>query len=218
MIFTYLYMQLWQKADEKYLKTAKKMAERYNNQKKVVKFQVGDIITIRVPRIDRTSSDLPHLLCVVVDVKGEAHSCIVSGKMSLIICINVYSCECTNYVYADVNMVWSTHTTLLMSWKDSVEFFHLKWRDGRKLTPYLWGRQPWSVLHGMHLLTTFANAQPAVLPASVKALVAVVTAMEQQDNGYGFRMTPTPINILNVMREPCKSPKWVSWHIDEKFL
>ena len=53
-------------ADRKYLQSAKKMKYRYKKMKKVGSLSVGDKVSLRIPRIDRTSSDLSRLPCVVV--------------------------------------------------------------------------------------------------------------------------------------------------------
>ena len=45
------------------------MANRYNKENNVVTFKIGDRVSLRIPRIDRTCSDLPRLPCVVVGVK-----------------------------------------------------------------------------------------------------------------------------------------------------
>ena len=47
------------------------MTNRYNQQKITKTFGVGEHVSVRVPRIDRTSSDLPRLSCVIVQVKGK---------------------------------------------------------------------------------------------------------------------------------------------------
>ena len=66
-----LYMQLRQHADNKYLKASQKMADRYNKGRKVKTFEAGDKVSVQIPRIDRTSSDLPRLPCIIVQVKGK---------------------------------------------------------------------------------------------------------------------------------------------------
>ena len=53
-------------ADRKYLQSAKKMKDRYKKMKKVGSLSVGDKVSLRIPRIDRTSSDLSRFPCVVV--------------------------------------------------------------------------------------------------------------------------------------------------------
>ena len=60
------------KADKKYLETSQRMAHHYNSSKKTVVFQVGGVVSLRIPCVDRTNSDLPHLPCVVVEVKELA--------------------------------------------------------------------------------------------------------------------------------------------------
>eukprot|EP00731_Ephydatia_muelleri_P000988 Em0001g988a len=62
------------KADRKYLSSAKKMAERYNKQHSTLSFVIGESVSVRIPRIDRASSDLSRLPCVVVDIVGGDQS------------------------------------------------------------------------------------------------------------------------------------------------
>ena len=44
------------------------MASKYNKKHNVLRFSEGDAVSISIPWIDRTSSDLPRLPCVVVEV------------------------------------------------------------------------------------------------------------------------------------------------------
>ena len=64
--------QVRQAADVKYLKAAEKMANCYNRKKHVKSFGVGDKVSVRIPRIDRTCSDLLRLPCHIVEVLGGA--------------------------------------------------------------------------------------------------------------------------------------------------
>ena len=52
------------------MKAADKMATRYNKKKQVECFAVGDQVSLRIPRIDRSATDLPCLPCIIVDVQG----------------------------------------------------------------------------------------------------------------------------------------------------
>ena len=52
------------------MKAATKMANRYN-EKKAAKFKEGDLVTIRIPKIDCTNTDMPRLPCLVVEVRGK---------------------------------------------------------------------------------------------------------------------------------------------------
>jgi hypothetical protein len=61
-----------QMADRKYIKAAKSMADRYNRKRKLELFEVGDKVALKIPRIDRASSDMPRLPCIVVKVSGHA--------------------------------------------------------------------------------------------------------------------------------------------------
>eukprot|EP00731_Ephydatia_muelleri_P004959 Em0002g1135a len=44
-------------ADKEYLKNANRMMVKYNLKHKVKEFHVGDCVTVRIPRIDRASTD-----------------------------------------------------------------------------------------------------------------------------------------------------------------
>ena len=53
------------------MKVAMKMANRYN-VKNAAKFKEGDVVTIRIPKIDCTSTDMLRLPCLVVEVREKA--------------------------------------------------------------------------------------------------------------------------------------------------
>ena len=55
---TSLSSQVRQAADIKYLTAAQRMANSYNRKKCVKSFGVGDKVSMRIPQIDRTCSDL----------------------------------------------------------------------------------------------------------------------------------------------------------------
>ena len=44
----------------------------YNN-KNVQNFKVGDKVAVRIPRIDRTTTDVHHLPCVIIQCYGKKH-------------------------------------------------------------------------------------------------------------------------------------------------
>ena len=67
---TSLSSQVRQAAYIKYLTVAQRMANRYNRKKCVKSFGVRDKVSVRIPRIDRTCSDLLRLLCRIVEVLG----------------------------------------------------------------------------------------------------------------------------------------------------
>ena len=71
ILHVYLFMQVCVKGDRRYLKSAQKMIHRYNTKKSVVSFTAGDYVSVRIPRIDRASSDLSRLPGVVTDVVGK---------------------------------------------------------------------------------------------------------------------------------------------------
>ena len=61
------------KADRKFLSSAKRMAERYNKHS-TLSFVIAESVSLRIPRIDRASSGLSRLPCVVVDNVGGGQS------------------------------------------------------------------------------------------------------------------------------------------------
>ena len=75
--------QVRQAADIKYLTAAQRMANSFNRKKCVKSFGVGVNVSMRIPQIDRTSSDLLRLPCHIVEVLGGACpgclSCTVSN-------------------------------------------------------------------------------------------------------------------------------------------
>ena len=52
------------------MKAAMKMANRYNARDAAI-FKEGDLVTIRIPKIDPTSTDMPRFPCLVVEVRGK---------------------------------------------------------------------------------------------------------------------------------------------------
>lgn len=56
-------------ADKHYRKNAQRMKDRYNS-KKVQIFKVGDAVSVRVPKIDRSATDLRRLPCIIVERRG----------------------------------------------------------------------------------------------------------------------------------------------------
>ena len=50
------------------------MAERCNKQHSTLSFVIGESVSLRIPSIDRASSDLSCLPCVVVDIVGGGQS------------------------------------------------------------------------------------------------------------------------------------------------
>ncbi|KAL5486832.1 hypothetical protein EMCRGX_G019367, partial [Ephydatia muelleri] len=61
-------------ADKEYLKNANRMMVKYNLKHKVKEFHVGDCVTVRIPRIDRASTDPNRLPCIIVQVIGTARA------------------------------------------------------------------------------------------------------------------------------------------------
>ena len=60
-----------EKAHVAYQKNAERMKQKHF---KIHKFEVGEYASLRIPRIDQTSTDLQHLPCVIVEVIGKAQT------------------------------------------------------------------------------------------------------------------------------------------------
>lgn len=60
-------------ADEQYRINAQRMKERYGKKKKSQTFEVGDEVTVRIPKIDRAATDMHRLPCIIVDVRGKKY-------------------------------------------------------------------------------------------------------------------------------------------------
>ena len=62
-------------ADKQYRLNADRMKLKYckAKRKKVVAFTRGDFVSIKIPRIDRTSTDFHRLPCVVVERLGSKY-------------------------------------------------------------------------------------------------------------------------------------------------
>ncbi len=60
-------------ADKLYRRNAERMQLKYSKakRKKVITFSPGDFVSVRIPRIDRTSTDFHRLPCVVAERKGS---------------------------------------------------------------------------------------------------------------------------------------------------
>ena len=61
-------------ADEHYLINAQRMKERYGKKKKTHTFETGAKVTaVRIPKIDRATTDMHRLPCIIVDVRGNKY-------------------------------------------------------------------------------------------------------------------------------------------------
>ena len=61
-----------EKADFLYRRNAERMKQKHSLVHKVKKFSVGESVGLRIPRIDRTATDVHRLPCVIVKVVGKA--------------------------------------------------------------------------------------------------------------------------------------------------
>ena len=66
------YRQLREAADKQYCLNAERMKLKYcKGKRKVLEFSEGDFVSVRIPRIGRTSTDFHRLPCVVVECLGS---------------------------------------------------------------------------------------------------------------------------------------------------
>ena len=75
-------------ADNHYRLNAQQMKDRYNS-KRVHIFEEGDIVSLRIPRIDRAATDLHRLPCIVVQRVGKNTICI-NCSMSMAYSTNTF--------------------------------------------------------------------------------------------------------------------------------
>ena len=63
------------KADKMYRRNAERMQLKYSKakRKKICILSVGNFVSVKIPRIDRTSADLHRVPCVVVEVLGKEY-------------------------------------------------------------------------------------------------------------------------------------------------
>ena len=60
-----------EKADFQYRRNAERMKRKHSLMHKVKKFVVGESVSLRIPRIDRTATDVHRLPCIIVQVVGK---------------------------------------------------------------------------------------------------------------------------------------------------
>ena len=66
------HLQVREKANIAYRKNVEMMKKKYAKNSKIMKYKIGDYVSVRIPRIDRASTDLQRLPCVVVGIIGKA--------------------------------------------------------------------------------------------------------------------------------------------------
>lgn len=86
------------------------MKQKYSKSSKVHKFEVGEYVSLRIPRIDRSSTDLHRLPCVVVEVVGK------SQAMYRLRC--KYGVLKTCFDAGDLECFQSTYNIPIDGWKD----------------------------------------------------------------------------------------------------
>ena len=62
-------------ADQKYQQNAERIQMKYckSKHRKVKNFKLDDFVSIKIPRIDRASTDIHRLLCEVIERLGLMH-------------------------------------------------------------------------------------------------------------------------------------------------
>ena len=67
------HLSLREEADEHYKRNALRMQLKYSKKKRIMVriFSPGDYVSVKIPRIDRSSTDCHRLPCVVVKRTGE---------------------------------------------------------------------------------------------------------------------------------------------------
>ena len=111
------------------------MAHRYNSQKKTVVFKVGDTVSLRIPRIDRTNSDLPCLPYIVVEVKGEARNLYRIRYMYVHL-----SLACFYSIHSCMNLICVCLTMQCVIIHDHLNFQACKWSfEAAELEPHSGG-------------------------------------------------------------------------------
>ena len=61
------------KADKHYRSNAERMKNRYLHCTNVTQFEVGNLVSVRIPKIDRARTDIRRLPCIVVQKTGKKH-------------------------------------------------------------------------------------------------------------------------------------------------
>ena len=73
------------------------LAERYNKQHSTLSFVIGESVSVRIPRIDRASSDLSRLPCVVVEIVRGDQSLSAWVQVALVISLRGLAGETIHY-------------------------------------------------------------------------------------------------------------------------
>ena len=139
--------QVRERADQAYKRNAHRMRLKYEKQHEVKEFRVGEYVSVCVPRIDRASTDLQRLSCVVVEVIRKARV--------------VYRLRCK---FGVLKLCYDVGELEVYSGS-----YDIPVRGGKKLPKCLCGRLPGNVLHGMFSLGTHAIALVIVTPKDAHA-------------------------------------------------
>ena len=119
------------KADLAYHKSAERMKRKHAQLHKVHAFHIGESVSLCIPRIDRSPTDVHRLPCVIVQVVGKAQS--------------MYRLHCTSgvldrcYCASDLEPFTSGYNIAVDGWKDDP---HLSLRKAAQK------QAPWNAFTG----------------------------------------------------------------------
>lgn len=82
-----------------------KMKYAKGKRRKVHTFAVGDFVGVRVPKLDRSSTDSHRLMCVVVQKLGKKYHLYRLRYIQVLFYTNCMETECYNFCVG-VNMVF----------------------------------------------------------------------------------------------------------------
>ena len=105
----HIHIHIREEADKLYLRNAERMRMKYTKckRKKVLTFSQGDVVSVRIPRIDRTSTDFHRIPCVVVERRGSKFFLYRLRYVNVSFC-----CICIYYIH--ITQMCSRYTKSLL--------------------------------------------------------------------------------------------------------
>ena len=171
------------------------MQQKYTKakRKKVITFSVGDFVSVRIPRIDRSSTDFHRVVCIVVEKLGQKfHLYRLRYAMHDIFYYTCVTdcCSCPfisdvpteSYKPAMVREIWS-------HFNDSCSF---RWRDGRMTEYYLYEKQHNSSTPRMSTVQAVVTASQGVVLIAASANRKEQHALPSVMEGKAARMSAIP--------------------------
>ena len=69
------HLKIREDADNEYRKNAERMKIQYAKRKRhqIKTYSAGDGVTVRIPRNERSSTDMPRLLCYILEAKNDQY-------------------------------------------------------------------------------------------------------------------------------------------------